>query len=396
MKLVKTLILCSLIGWTSSTNAQWTACTNPSGALPFSLEIYNDTIFLGTVSSGIYKSVDNGNSWTAINTSLNITQIWTINHANNAVFASSTSGMLYKSTNGGNNWSLSNTGISATTVVKKVIQFNGKIFATTSNTGVIISNDNGSTWAQHNTGISGLVSDAILVIENELYVGVNQRLYKYDTTSQSWTSKSTGIPNNNISTIAYTKDNLGSTTFFVGNGNSNDVAKSTNGGTNWSVADNGLPNVGVYSLLGIGTTVFAGNDYGVYKTTDYGANWTDISSFTNASQAKFLSKSTNDIFVLQGGKLWKKSLSSLGLSASEVNIQDENFTIYPNPVINNLLINSKYQFSKYEITDISGQKLAIGIINNQLIDMSTLKPGVYILKLITFDNKTINKRVLKK
>ena len=129
----------------------------------------------------------------------------------------------------------------------------------------------------------------------------------------------------------FIKDDLQNVTFFVGNGNNNDVAKSTNGGDNWSVSDIGLPNVGVYSLLGIGTTVYAGNDYGVYKTTDYGANWIDISGFSNSSPAKFLSKSSTDLYVLQEAKLWKKSLASLSLEDKDLGVQIQNFKIYPNP-----------------------------------------------------------------
>ncbi len=157
MNLIKTLFVLGSIGLSLNLNAQWTMCNTPSGALPFSLEIQNDTIYMGTVGNGIYRSIDRGANWTQINNGITSMQIWTINHTNNALFASSTGGAVFRSTNGGENWVLSNTGVSPTTIVRKFVSFKGQIFASTSNTGVIFSGDNGSSWSQNNSGITGLV-----------------------------------------------------------------------------------------------------------------------------------------------------------------------------------------------------------------------------------------------
>jgi hypothetical protein len=395
MKLIKTLIVIVLIGLSPYANAQWTMCNNPSGALPFSLEIHSDIIYMGTVGTGIYRSTDGGTSWTQINNGLTSMQIWTINQVNNALFASSTGGKVFKSTDGGNNWVLSNTGISPTAIVKKFAFFDGKIFATTTNTGVIISSDNGNTWTQHNNGISGLVSDALMIVDNNLFVGVNQSVFKYDIANQNWIGKRNGLPNQSVGSLTYIKDNFQNITLFAGNGNNNDVAKSTNGGDNWSLADKGLPNIGVYSLLGIGTMVFAGNDYGVYQTNDQGVNWFDISGFSGASSAKFLTKSSADLYVLQGGKLWKKSLVSLGVTRINNGIKNHEISIFPNPVNDKIFINSKFQIKNYEIIGASGQTVLLGNLNNQSIDMSTLRNGLYLINLTTSDNKRITYKIVK-
>ncbi len=384
---LKNFILLAIISLSIKANAQWTLCNKPSGALPFSLAIHNDTIFMGTVSSGIYRSTDGGSNWTQINNGITSMQIWTINKVGGAFFASSTGGNVFKSTNGGNSWVLSNSGITSTAIVRKFVLFNGKIFATTTNLGVIVSNDNGSTWVQHNTGIVGLVSETLMVVENDLYVGVNQKVYKYDIANQNWVSKSSGVPNNTVGSLTYIKDNMQNITLFVGNANSNDVAKSTNGGDNWSIADNGLPNIGVFSLLGIGTAVFAGNEWGVYQTNDQGANWIDISGFTNTSHAKFLSRSSTDLYVLQGAELWKKSLTSLGITGiDEVELSRE-ISIFPNPADNFISIKSKSRFINYDIINMVGQKIMSGKLNSETIEVGDLEKGFYILNLNTTDNK---------
>jgi photosystem II stability/assembly factor-like uncharacterized protein len=394
MKRIFTLLLIVFLGTVA--NAQWTLCNKPAGVSPFSLMIHNDTIYMGTLSNGIYRSTDGGTNWTQINNGITSLQIWAINQVGAAVFASSTSGNVYKSTDGGDNWTLSNTGISSTTIVKKFVSFNSKIFAATSNTGILISNDNGSSWAQHNVGIVGLVAGEIVVIENDLYAAVNnKRVYKYDPINLKWIEKSTGLPNQSIGCMTYIKDDLQNVTFFVGNGNNNDVAKSTNGGDNWSVSDIGLPNVGVYSLLGIGTTVYAGNDYGVYKTTDYGANWIDISGFSNSSPAKFLSKSSTDLYVLQEAKLWKKSLASLSLEHKDLGVQIQNFKIYPNPSSGNfnIEIDENLIGTKATIYNLLGQKIKDFKLNSTTTNQF-LSKGVYLLEIEKEGIKTTKKLIV--
>jgi hypothetical protein len=290
---------------------------------------------------------------------------------------------------------LSNTGVSPTTIVRKFVSFNGQIFASTSNTGVIISGDNGSSWSQNNSGITGLVSEALMVVENDLYLGVNQKVYKYDIVNQNWISKSNGVPNNTVGSLTYVKDDLQNIILFEGNGNSNDVVKSTNGGDSWSITDNGLPNVGVYSLLGISTTVFAGNDYGVYQTSNQGESWIDISGFEGASPAKFLTKSSDDLYVLQGGKLWKKDLASLGITSISDVITYPETRVFPNPTNNTVFIDRMLPVSNYEIIDITGKVVATGLLYNQSIDLTGLKNGLYLISLSPSDNNKIYLKVLK-
>jgi hypothetical protein len=64
MKLINNIVFLSIILLSFNANAQWAALNNPSGAVPFSMEIHNDTIYLGTVGNGVYRSTDGGNNFT--------------------------------------------------------------------------------------------------------------------------------------------------------------------------------------------------------------------------------------------------------------------------------------------------------------------------------------------
>lgn len=394
MKLINNIVFLSIILLSFNANAQWAALNNPSGALPFSLEIHNDTIYLGTVGNGIYRSTDGGNNWTQINNGITSMQIWTINHCGNTIFASSNGGMVYKSIDGGSNWILSNTGISSTAIVRKFVLAYGKIFATTTNNGVIISSDNGDTWTQHNAGIVGLVAEPLMAVQSDLFVGVNQKVYKYDSGNQNWIMQSNGLFNNTVGSLTYI-DNNSQVTLFAATSNANDVSKSIDGGSNWTLADNGLPNVGVWSLLGINTTVFAGNDYGVYQTTNQGSNWTDISGFDVASPAKFLNSSSTDLYVIQGAKVWKKSLSSLGITGVNTELKNLKIGFYPNPVIDKIYFSNALQIKYYEIVDLTGRTVMSGNFNNESIELSGLHNGIYAIILTTADNKRIQHKIIK-
>lgn len=388
-----TLLL--IVFYTTITNAQWTLCNKPSGVLPFSLVIHDDVLYMGTVSNGIYRSTDGGSNWTQINEGITSMQIWNIAYVNGALFASSTGGMVFKSTNGGNNWVLSNTGISSTTIIRNFAFFNNKIFATSTNKGVYVSSDNGSSWNQHNSGIVGLVAEPLLVVENDLFVGVNQKVYKYDITNQNWISKSNGIPNNTVGSLTYIKDNLQKITLFEATVNTNDVTNSINNGDNWTVVKSGLPSVGVYSLLGIGTEVFLGNEYGVYKTTNQGLNWVDISGFSNSSPAKFLSKSSTDLYVIQEAKLWKKSLNSLNVSEVEKGIENQLIKIYPNPSSGNfnIEIDENLMGVKATIYNLLGQKIKDLELKSTTTNQF-LNKGVYLLEIERGSNRLIKKLIV--
>ena len=393
MRKIFTLML--IVFYTTITNAQWTLCNKPSGVLPFSLVIHDDVLYMGTVSNGIYRSTDGGSNWTQINEGITSMQIWNIAYVNGALFASSTGGMVFKSTNGGNNWVLSNTGISSTTIIRNFAFFNNKIFATSTNKGVYVSSDNGSSWNQHNSGIVGLVAEPLLVVENDLFVGVNQKVYKYDITNQNWISKSNGIPNNTVGSLTYIKDNLQNITLFEATVNTNDVTNSINNGDNWTVVKSGLPSVGVYSLLGIGTEVFLGNEYGVYKTTNQGLNWVDISGFSNSSPAKFLSKSSTDLYVIQEAKLWKKSLNSLNVSEVEKGIENQLIKIYPNPSSGNfnIEIDENLMGVKATIYNLLGQKVKDFDLKSTTTNQS-LNKGIYLLEIEKAGKKKTKKLIV--
>ena len=74
---------------------------------------------------------------------------------------------------------------------------------------------------------------------------------------------------------------------FVGT-NSIGVYTTTNAGTNWYPANNGLGNWGIYALGKKNNMIFAGTNQGVWRSLDSGNTWTDVNfGLTNTAVTCF-------------------------------------------------------------------------------------------------------------
>jgi len=71
------------------------------------------------------------------------------------------------------------------------------------------------------------------------------------------------------------------------------------------------------------------------------------------------------------------------------NLIDSKIKIYPNPTSDKLFVSSSLELIRYEIYDFSGQKLLDKSFDNQskFVDVSHLKKGIYILKLLDKNQK---------
>ena len=78
-----------------------------------------------------------------------------------------------------------------------------------------------------------------------------------------------------INSFAYTVENeSGSLKTNILVGTNDGIFRSRDQGVSWNIADTGLTNTKVNSLLQLGTNILAGTARGVFRTTDNGSNWT--------------------------------------------------------------------------------------------------------------------------
>ena len=123
--------------------------------------IINDSghIFAGT-SGGVFRSKDNGDSWTEINNGLTRLFVRTLAiNTSGHIFAGTDENGIYRSIDNGENWVESNNGIINLNINTIAINDSGHIFAGTDENGIYRSLDNGATWIKK---INGLTSRQIL------------------------------------------------------------------------------------------------------------------------------------------------------------------------------------------------------------------------------------------
>jgi len=104
---------------------------------------------------------------------------------------------------------------------------------------------------------------------------------------------------------------------------------------------------------------------------------------------------TNNNGSTSGDQVYTTSMSVSELSTGIDNVFNENsISLYPNPVINNLTINSNKKIDKIEIYNSNGQ-LLINQTNTNQINFSQYNTGIYFVRIFK-DNQSIYKKVIKK
>ncbi|MDR3025460.1 T9SS type A sorting domain-containing protein [Chryseobacterium sp.] len=89
-------------------------------------------------------------------------------------------------------------------------------------------------------------------------------------------------------------------------------------------------------------------------------------------------------------KIQPESLSTMEVSKDA----SANVKIYPNPTADSVTISIKEGLDKYEIYNMSGQKMLEG--SSMTVSMNNFVPGTYLIKILTKNQKTVTEKIIKK
>ncbi|TRZ64533.1 T9SS C-terminal target domain-containing protein [bacterium] len=293
-----------------------------------------NSILIGSVSGGVWKTTNGGANWSAKMTSLNPLTIGCMvidPNNNNTVYAGTGEGWgnadavfgggIYKSTDFGETWNLLSTtnNFSFTNVMKMAIDaVTGKIYAGTkafdikqgigsytTAGGLFTSTDAGTTWVKDAVlpFTSNYFNPADIVIVSSGTVlfatGTNGSpggIFRTSNNGSTWTQMTSGLPSTGYGRIAMTKDPGNANTIYAvfANGSPgyglNGIFKSTNGGQTWSaltspgtIASTGstyLSNQGWYdNYIAVdsknSSNIFVGG-VEIMKSTNGGNNWSQL------------------------------------------------------------------------------------------------------------------------
>ena len=288
-----------------------------------------NTIYVGTNGSGILKSTNGGTTLAAAGAGPggNVRKILIHPSNSNIVFAACTNG-IWRSTNAGASWTQVHTG------GKEDLEFKPDdlniMYA--SGNDVYRSTDNGITWTLVTVaqGITNTGRTLVAVsAANPNYVYAVQasgslfgRMYKSTDAGLTFTTTVVGSPASGTNYFGYETNGTGTSgqatydmALDVSPINAAEVYiagiicwKSINEGisftaiTAWSLPNGvGYNHADVHGLFWINSTIYSISDGGIYKSTNSGEDWVDLSTGLGIRQFYRIANSQTNATVITGG-----------------------------------------------------------------------------------------------
>mgnify|MGYP002382008771 CR=1 FL=1 len=269
-------------------DAKWAKTSQLGAATVGCFASLRNLLFVGT-DRGIYRTADNGVTWTAVNNGLGNLEVLALTVKDNALFAGTYEGEVYRTTDNGVSWTAVNDGLGGS--VRALTVKENVLFAGT-DIGIYRTADNGTTWTAVNNGLGGSVN-ALTVKDNALFAGtygIGRGVYRTTDDGASWTTVNDGLGNQFVRALAV-KDNA----LFAGTDAG--VYRTTDNGANWTAVNNRLGIRLVYALVVKENALFVGTDAGVYRTTDNGASWTMVNNGLGNLSVRALTVKENALFA---------------------------------------------------------------------------------------------------
>lgn len=260
-------------GGTNWTKPPATGLFTSNNVSALAVDPNNSSVVYAGIFSGIFKTTDGGNNWSPLNTgSLNIFNVLTIvlDPVTPATIYVGANNGVFKTTDSGANWiAQNNFGIQGVPNVRAIAidpTAPLTVYAGTPGNGLFKSTNGGGVWTAMNNGMGGASPTSINVIiidpanPTTLYTGHAGQggINKSINGAASWSPLTNEVPQGSVNAMVVTSSAL-----YAAVGSA-PVIKSTNGGSNWATANNGLWNQFVSTLVarpGDATTLYAGSGF---------------------------------------------------------------------------------------------------------------------------------------
>jgi len=249
--------------------SSWAKVNNgfpPDDIWKFVVKESTGDIFVGGEATGVYRSPDNGGSWSPDTSGLRNRTVFSLAIAGDEILAGTSSGIYRSSDRGSSNWRIDTLGLGQRRVFSLVAKANAYFFAGTLGGRIFRATLNSGKWERVT-----ILPDSVNVLafainsSGHIFAGTyGGGVFKSTNDGASWDSVNTGLKNRSVLTLAvYSNDVL-----FAGT-EGGGVFCSADNGDSWIEVNSGLTDLYVTSLAINNSTseIFAGTlNSGVFRS----------------------------------------------------------------------------------------------------------------------------------
>ena len=259
----------------------------------------------------------------------------------------------------------------------------------------------GLTIASVNSGLVGTVG-TISTHGNNIMAATNSAIKFSSNQGTSWSTISMTAISGDITSVDF--DATNSDIMYVtvsGYSSGQKVFKTTDGGSNWINISGNLPNIVVNEImLKQGQTdefLFVATELGVYYTANGGSSWTKLGSgLPNVDVRDIEIHYTADKLIAGtfGRGAWEIPIANNTLSNADVQKTTLDIRVYPNPADQKMYIDTPSGEYEYLIYNAVGGIVKHGAVSrNDPIDVSKLAPSVYIVRVFN-DDSSLSQKII--
>ena len=309
---------------------------NSGIAMPTSIAMYKDYLFVGTSGLGIYYCPISGDTLVQYVQKIDFQNIVGLTVHGDYLYAATKFGGIFRIKNIGESWEDINSGINALRI-NSILAHDNHIIVATQNNGLYCSDNKGTSWVASRdsigmssiAGIGSYNSTILLLNANDTLLclsgyftkvaqsvdnGITWRMVKPNTSYtlifRSWIWSGTQLILGETSSLYYSPDHgktlIKGDTMFNGKtvmcfAQRNDtllascqgIYRSVNNGVTWTKI-NDLASK--FALIFVGKFVFAA-DGGIYRSDDFGVSWTKVLELSYDFRAWDLKVSGDTLFA---------------------------------------------------------------------------------------------------